>query len=169
MKLTIRKATADDIDAIYHLSSKVHLTSYAHLVPADQLSRFTQDYSLSERARERRFNYFLPRLNDPQWHIYVAELGGRIVGYTKEVRVDEHTIVKKGLFVDPEYQGRGIGGALFRRSLSMARPGDSISLTVIESNTRARRLYEKYGFSNEGYSEGSFYGAKLVTMRRTIS
>lgn len=50
--------------------------------------------------------------------------------------------------VAPPWQGRGVGGELLRRSLSSFRTGGltEASLTVTSSNTRAVRLYEKYGF-----------------------
>jgi ribosomal protein S18 acetylase RimI-like enzyme len=142
--------------------------SYTALIPESERKAFLADFSPSEEARSHRFEYFLPKLDDPAWYIWVAELDGKIVGYTKETRTGERTISKRGLFVDPDYQGRGIGSELFKTSLAVAKPGDTLYLSVIENNLKAQRLYEKYGFKVSGYAEGTFYGAKLVRMRRTI-
>lgn len=169
MKPIIRRAVKEDIDGIYRLSCKVHQISYTTLIPENEREAFLADFSLSEETRRRRFEHFLPKLDDPAWYIWVAELAGKIVGYTKETRTSEHTISKRGLFVDPDYQGKGIGSELFKMSLNVAKPGDTLYLSVIENNLKARRLYEKYGFKVSGYAEGNFYGARLVRMRRTVS
>lgn len=166
MKLTIRKATVDDIDAIYRLSSRVHLVLYDNLIPANHLSEFVKNYSLSDEVRNRYFEYFLPRINDPKWYIYVAQWGKRIVGYTKGFRLDNFTLFKNGLFVDPDYQSRGIGTALLNEFLRVTHLEDSIFLAVVKGNVRAQRFYEKNGFVKQGYSEKKFHGAKLINMCR---
>ncbi|MCS7044576.1 MAG: GNAT family N-acetyltransferase [Bryobacteraceae bacterium] len=50
--------------------------------------------------------------------------------------------------VAPAWQGRGAGEELLRRSLASLRDSglSEASLTVTSANTRAIRLYEKYGF-----------------------
>ena len=169
VKPIIRRAVREDIDGIYRLSCKVHQISYVTLIPEQERKVFLQYFAMSEQARQRRFDFFLPKLDDSAWYIWVAELNSSIVGYTKEVRTDDHTIRKRGLFVDPEYQGRGIGNALFKESLSVAKLGDTLFLSVIENNLRAQDLYKKYGFKKTGYTKNDFYGAKLIVMQRTIN
>ena len=169
MKPIIRRAVKSDIEAIYALSCKVHNASYAVLIPDDHRDEFLADFTFSDQKLRDRYDYFLPRLVDPSWYVWVAELDGHVVGYTKEVRTDSHTISKRGLFVDPDYQGRGIGTALFETSLSIARSGGIFHLEVIEGNKKAQDLYKKHGFKITGYAPADFYGAKMVMMELTIS
>jgi len=48
------------------------------------------------------------------------------------------------LFVDPEYQRRGIGADLLK--LALDRAPAVVSLHVFEQNFAARELYERHGF-----------------------
>lgn len=56
------------------------------------------------------------------------------------------------LYVDPFFQGMGIGDALLRECLKMASHmgADRVSLWVLEKNERARRFYESRGFYADG-------------------
>ena len=48
------------------------------------------------------------------------------------------------LHVDPDHQGRGIGGALVEHAKRQRPSG--LQLWTFQSNARARRLYERHGF-----------------------
>jgi ribosomal protein S18 acetylase RimI-like enzyme len=54
-----------------------------------------------------------------------------------------------GMYVAPEYAGHGVGRALVDACIQKARalPGlEQLDLTVTDSTTRAKRLYQKAGF-----------------------
>ncbi|MBT8249725.1 MAG: GNAT family N-acetyltransferase [Acidimicrobiia bacterium] len=68
----------------------------------------------------------------------VFESDGRVVGFLSLIGNEVGAI-----FVDPDYQGNGIGRALMDAA-SDARP--FLELNVFEANTAGRRFYEKYGF-----------------------
>ncbi len=57
-------------------------------------------------------------------------------------------LLMDGVVVDASARGRGIGGALLDRVVSYARERSltSVRLDVVDSNPRARRLYERKGF-----------------------
>ncbi len=56
------------------------------------------------------------------------------------------------LFVDPFFQGAGIGGELMKHCLGEAenQKMTSVILWVLEKNNIARNFYHKYGFSFDG-------------------
>ncbi len=68
----------------------------------------------------------------------VHELDGRVVGFLSLIGNEVGAI-----FVDPEYQGRGIGRALMDWARD-ARP--FLELSVFEANAMGRRFYDTYGF-----------------------
>lgn len=56
------------------------------------------------------------------------------------------------LYVDPFFQGGGIGGALMRHLLDAARcqKAGRVHLWVLEKNHKARAFYENFGFLHDG-------------------
>ncbi|HKA67608.1 MAG TPA: GNAT family N-acetyltransferase [Actinomycetes bacterium] len=70
--------------------------------------------------------------------VWVAEADGRPVGFAAVGGGMLHH-----LYVAPEWQGRGVGGAL----LDAARAGrDRLEVWVFQQNERARTFYERRGF-----------------------
>jgi ribosomal protein S18 acetylase RimI-like enzyme len=80
--------------------------------------------------------------------LWVAEVDGEPVAYARFT-----TTWLDDLYVHPDHQGRGIGGALLDLVLSL-RPG-GLGLYVFETNAPARRFYEAYGFVVTERSDGS--------------
>lgn len=81
--------------------------------------------------------------------LYVAEAGARIVGSAEVLRcMDDGDLYLEGLYVRPEFQGRGYGAALLAHVMSeLARDGyDRLLATLAPDNTVASRLYERAGF-----------------------
>lgn len=60
--------------------------------------------------------------------------------------------------IGPEHQGKGIGSALLRDVIDRSRSaGKSLSLSVALKNLKARKLYERLGFSVSGRSNTHFH------------
>lgn len=66
------------------------------------------------------------------------------------------------LYLLPEYMGKGYGGPLLARAVrELERQGfRNILLWVLEENHRARRFYEKHGFTPGGASMEDGFGGK---------
>lgn len=89
----------------------------------------------------------------------VAERGGLVVGHAllepNSLKALAH-VYSLTIVVHPDNLGQGVGEALMTALLkwAQARPGLlKIELRVRETNVRARRLYEKFGFIEEGRLE----------------
>ncbi|MFK7992592.1 MAG: N-acetyltransferase family protein [Granulosicoccus sp.] len=69
--------------------------------------------------------------------------------YERKARYEE--LLMDGIVVDPEYRGRGVGGQLFSKLVTYAESENylTIRLDVIDTNSGARRLYERLGFCEE--------------------
>jgi putative acetyltransferase len=83
----------------------------------------------------------------PDSTIWLAEDGARLIGFSAVRRnwLDH-------LYVDPTWHGRGVGRAL----LTAAREEFAeLSLWVFQSNTQARRFYERQGFTLVELTDGA--------------
>lgn len=74
----------------------------------------------------------------PHSETTVYELDGRVVGFLSLVGNEVG-----GIFVDPDYQRRGIGRALMDGA---RKAREFLELDVFEANGTARRFYQAYGF-----------------------
>jgi GNAT superfamily N-acetyltransferase len=80
--------------------------------------------------------------------VWVAELDGAVAAYARFTRtwLDD-------LYVHPDHQGAGLGGALLDLVKSL-RP-DGFGLWVFESNEPARRFYARQGLVETERTDGS--------------
>jgi RimJ/RimL family protein N-acetyltransferase len=88
----------------------------------------------------------------------VAEVDGHAVGSCAIGRVgptetsEEAHVGELGILVSEEMRGQGVGSALLERSIADARAKfEVLFLSVFSNNVRARRLYERFGFSVCGH------------------
>lgn len=67
------------------------------------------------------------------------------------------------LYVDPGHQARGIGSMLVE--LAQALRPDGLRVWVFETNTGARRLYERHGFEVVAHTDGSEHDERAPDVR----
>ncbi|MFD0772172.1 GNAT family N-acetyltransferase [Bacillus sp. CGMCC 1.60114] len=104
----------------------------------------------------------------------VVEVNGRIVGFSRcegnKLKRTSHK-VEFGVCVLQEYWGYGIGKNLLKESVNWADSHGikKITLNVLETNKKAKSLYERYGFEVEGIlkndkmlSDGNYYNTILM-------
>ncbi|EQB4338311.1 N-acetyltransferase family protein [Clostridium botulinum] len=104
----------------------------------------------------------------------VAEVEGKIVGFSRcqgsKLSRFRHK-AELGICISKEYWGYGIGRVLLENILMWADAVgiEKISLTVVQTNTRAIQLYKKYGFVEEGllikdriHKDGNYYNTVMM-------
>ena len=81
----------------------------------------------------------------------VAVAGGQIIGML-HVDISRHGFGEIGMLVDRDWRGRGVGSALMRAAIGLARQRGlhKLSLEVFTHNAGAIALYRKCGFVEEG-------------------
>jgi ribosomal protein S18 acetylase RimI-like enzyme len=141
--LRYRPLAAEHIASISAVHRRVCLIAYTFM-----------NWSYSEaEVRE----WYAGKFPDWDWGL-VVEDATRLVGFiaTTGTHIDQ-------LFVDPDYQNRGIGTSLLTNAL---RRTPAATLNVFELNASARRFYEKYGFREVGrFFNASEQAIELVYRR----
>lgn len=111
----------------------------------------------------------------PRSAVFAVWIKSRIVGFCGlEAKIApgyQHVAVLRIALLGP-YRGKRLGGRLLEAVLAFA--GDAglrrVELTVNVNNQRARRLYQRFGFQEEGvlrdsYYDGRHYSDELVMAR----
>ena len=144
MDFTIRLAWADDIPTMHRLRLSV------------------MENRLSDPARITEDSY-RPYVEDGG--AWVAEAASEIVGFAV---VDEAEQSLWALFVRPDMERLGIGGALFGCAAAWASERGIRTLGLVtEAGTRAERFYEAAGLKRAGLSDTGEVRFQLVQAEQT--
>lgn len=143
---------------------------------------------LGEVAREKKYlcfvdaptkeasEKFLSHLRQTNGIILVARTEGQVVGWCDIHRGSaprfDHT-GSLGMGVSKDFRGKGIGEALMRKALQLAREKkmEIVTLSVFSSNRAAIKMYEKIGFEIDGVRkdfsklEGRYEDITLMSIR----
>lgn len=87
---------------------------------------------------------------EPHRKMWCSVIDGRIAG---TIGLEFNTNEVRTMYVDPEYFGQGVGQTLMEHGLRELDPSRDALVKVVETNTRARRFYEKFGFEMDGPAE----------------
>lgn len=88
------------------------------------------------------------------WYCIIVEgaIAGSVLLEPRRKNSKQAHVAVFGISIAPEFWGKGIGDAAINFIIAKARKMGlkRIELSVVEANTRARRLYERHGFKKEG-------------------
>jgi GNAT superfamily N-acetyltransferase len=147
MQPTLRDALPADARRFEEIRIAGWKSAYAGMFPAAFLDALAVD---DERVAQRE--QWLAAL--PAGHVMlIAEhacvvIGGAILTPSRDDDVPEAAELL-ALYVDPEHQVRGVGGALLDAGFARM-PQELQTLWTLEGNAPARRFYERRGFVLDG-------------------
>ena len=129
----VRRCTMADIDVLY---------------PAC-VAMYTEEVGVSpeEHGGASLYRARVAQLISRGWSFARFD-GGRVVFKAEVAAASPHACQVQGVYVDPEYRGRGFGAAGMAAvvELALRHVAPVVSLYVNEHNTTARRVYERVGF-----------------------
>ena len=138
----IRSATAADAEAVALVHLETWRVAYRHALPHERLD----DLSPERVARTTQLHRTAPPL--------VAEEDGAIVGFVSVGRANDEDADGElyAIYVHPDYWDRGVGRELIIAGEERLRAlGHTHAvLWVLEDNPRARRFYERQGWTFDG-------------------
>ena len=145
-RFAIRRLESSDLDAF-------------RLIRLEGLENDPEAFgSTFEKESSESGQYFLDRLTRSA--VFGGFAGDHLVGvagfYSFEDTKSRHKGVLWGMYVTPEARGSGLATTLVETLLEHAsKQVEQIQLTVVTSNPRARRFYERMGFVEYGLEEKS--------------
>lgn len=142
MSAVVREAKLEDLPAVLALYAQPELDAGAAL-------SLEEAVPILERIRAY-----------PDYRLYVAELGGRVVGTFTLLVVENlsHGGASSGLVesvvVDAAHRGRGIGRAMMDRARRHCRDRGCYKMALSSNlaRERAHAFYQRLGFERHGYS-----------------
>lgn len=157
--ILIRKVRKDDAKQYIELINSVWRVVYKNIFPEEVFIN-------REKETENRIKSFADKFyNDNERLCYVAECKGIIVGaingtikstYEHFLEGDFADLV--GLYINPNYQGKGIGTKLKNIFEDWARKNGARKyiIGVLKDNNNARKIYESWGGELDNW-EQKFY------------
>jgi ribosomal protein S18 acetylase RimI-like enzyme len=141
----VRPAAPGDADAILALHRKVAAQPGGLARQPDEV---TADY----------VSHAMAAASDGGVNLVAVDADGALCGELHvermKIRIFAHVLTDLTVAVDPDWQGRGVGSALFRvlieTARSMSPPIGRIELGTGAANLGAQRLYQRLGFQIEG-------------------
>lgn len=144
---SIRPVLLDEAGTLAELARRTFVATFASDNDPDDLNSYLdRAFGIEQVSSE---------LRKPHSWFFFAEVEGRPAGYLKINTGDAQTETVEGrtleierIYVDPEWQGHGVGKALLEFSMDEAkrRRSDAVWLGVWENNTKAISFYERQGF-----------------------
>ena len=156
--MMLRPGTERDLPAVGALHYRSRASAYARLLSPAALA-YGSPSVLGEWWAERwRWERHTHRLT-------VAVDGGALVGFTYLGPSAEPGVMELGaIHVDPAYVGSGVGRLLMREALPHL--GERAVLWVLEGNDRARRFYERGGWTLDGVTREAPVGGETTCQLR---
>lgn len=152
MDASIRRATAEDAQALAELGATTFAATFADGYPPDEMARFLAANHNPQKLRAA--------LADPEVAIWIAELHGRPIGFAQASSPPDipHAEVRPGhgelkrLYLLKEAQGSGLGAALLARAVDWleGRGRSPVWLSVWGHGHAAQRFYARHGFEPVG-------------------
>lgn len=166
MKVIIRQAIKTDIPALTEIFNFHVVNGYSSL-------------RVEPESIEQRIEAFNKTALTGRYQMFIAEIDGKLIGSASSFRYRDGEVFEKtvetGIYLDPDFYGKGIGSNLYR-SLLESLSKEDIHLIVAGislPNPASVALHKKVGFSEVGifdeyvYYRGKYYSSLWMQKRIT--
>ena len=154
MEVTIRRITIEDAEILSELSKTTFFDTFTGTCTEEDMQQFLQEYfNLNQVKKE---------LSDKNDLYFFAEIDGVPAGYIRMMEdYSQFELIKKWkalelkrIYVDKKFHGMGLAQqmVLFVENFAKENKYEVVWLGVWEHNLRAKRFYEKSGFTDSGYT-----------------
>lgn len=149
MTVAFRAATPADAAVLAELGAATFIETFGHLYRAQDLRAFLAIHTAQSWRAE---------LADPDHAVTIGEADGAAVAYAKlgpaklPFTPPDGAIELRQFYVRAPHHGSGVAATMMAWVLAQARArgAAALYLSVFVDNPRARRFYERYGFTRVG-------------------
>ncbi len=147
LSVRVRWDKEEDRPALRQVHRRALKATYSHIFAPDELEgMFSQRLPQSSTGRDNREGLL---------GVLVAEVEGEVVGFATLARLKDGDSELQAFYVLPEYQGQGVGSALWERSLeTLRREGYAGKQIWVLAGADAVAFYERRGCAKIG--EGTY-------------
>jgi len=124
-----------------HIMIAAWKSGFQGILPSETIEKYTQFHPCADMFRQI--------LSSGVGRMYLAALNGKSVGLLYLLSEGDSVRIEALLTV-PEVWGKGVAAALMTQALADASSYKEITVWPFAQNHRARRFYEKHGFSPTG-------------------
>jgi ribosomal protein S18 acetylase RimI-like enzyme len=192
--MTVREATADDVDAIREVARAAWAADYPEILTRETVERGVEEWYESDHvagklagSRTRLFVACVDGADDGDDGVDRTDDGdnvgreedeaadgedARVVGFAHaELGRDDEGYVLR-LYVHPDYRGRGLGRRLLERTRDdlFAHGAERINAMVLAANEPGNEFYRRFGFEKVAEGEttigGETYPEHTYTLER---
>ena len=147
--IEVSDARPDDVEGIQMVFYKTWLATYPNEeagITVDDIEDRYKDI-LSEERLERRRNDIEHHL--PNERFIVARDTGKVIGICRTIRREDANQLQ-AIYVLPEYQGKGVGGSLWKEAQTFLDTTKDTFVEVVTYNQNAIDFYLRLGFEDTG-------------------
>ena len=156
MSVTVRTATADDVDGVQTVARDAWYAAYGGFVrPADIEAELAESYD---------FELLEAAVDHDDIAFYVADADGEIVGFASAEQTWADEVELHTIYVHPERWDEGVGSALLEAVRTFARDSsvDRIACVVFDENVVGVGFIEASGFERGRAVEAHFGDERLA-------
>lgn len=147
--ISVSQTTPEDIEGLQNVHFRTWLATYPnaeHGVTEDDIKAKFEEWHTPEDTVRRKQTVAAPKSGE--MHL-VAKDAGKVIGFCRARRGDQENELV-ALYVLPEYQGQGVGSALWSRAAETLDLTKDTVLYAAEYNKNAIAFYEHLGFKDTG-------------------
>lgn len=161
LNIEISEFSPEDAKGCLDVQYKASLATYPNEesgITEDDIEESFRDSLLDENIQreEDRLRSLPP---NPNQQYLVAKSEGEVIGFCIVDRYEDKNQLN-GIYILPEFQGKGIGRDFWNRAIEFMDQTKDTVVMVIPYNTQAIGAYQKFGFEKTGRSLDSG-GTKL--------
>jgi len=145
----IERAVPNDAEVICSIRD----AAWIDALPNKELGITVEDVRINARGLNsefvpRRIAWFEQRIavNDENWVAYVGKIDNDVRGFVVASRDENGRRLVNSIYVEPGFQGKGLGRKLMDKALGWLGSEEGIYLEVASYNDAAIRFYERFGF-----------------------